>query len=197
MINLNRFGLEKITLLFTLLTSLVVLPGCGGDVRDTEFIDPRSSSASSGSNHGKEITFRVLANLEKITPAVSGGSVSVDLSWDTISNEDEFKKIWSWYSDKTPPTLAFDKGQVVLVDSGERKTCEAQYRVETFKAYEDGTIIMTLSGRKKVSSSSTSSVKVVAAESSSSSSDCSGTELNHPYAFYYVETRDDLFVTIQ
>jgi hypothetical protein len=196
MINLNRFGLEKITLLFTLLTSLVVLPGCGGDVRDTEFIDPNSSSASSGGNHGKEITFRVLANEPKITSTAPAGSINGDQKWNTITGEAEFKRLWELYSKEPLPILDFKLGQVVLFDSGERKTCEAQYSVETFKAYEDGTIIMTLSGRKKISSSA-SSVKVVAAESSSSSSVCNVTTPNHPYAFFYVETTVDLFVTFQ
>jgi hypothetical protein len=194
MINLMSHPLQKIIFFFTLLMSFFVLQGCGSE-RDTPFVE--LGTESSAANHGKEITFRVLANEPDMTSETTGSSINKDQKWDVITDDVEFKRLWSLYSKATPETVDFTKGQVVLFDSGENKSCEAQYRVEGFKVYEDGAVIITVSGRKKSSSSSSSVTVVAAASSGSSSSDCSASPGTQAFAFYYVQTLDQLYVTIQ
>jgi hypothetical protein len=196
MINLISHQLQKTILFFSLLMSLVVLQGCGSE-RDTPFIDPDSSSASSSSGRGKAVTITQIDKGD--SPFASG--ITDERKFITMSNQARFDEVWPLYAKDTTkkPVIDFAVEQVVLLDIG--RTCPGdKLKFNNYSAFEESqnsvVVVFDFVDADKLSSASNSSVVVVAAASESNSSSsgatviCGAEDATHPYRFYSVKTRD-------
>lgn len=177
--NFIQIKTPKFFSLAAVMLSALLLQACGGQ-RDEPF---NGSTSSSSSSRGAAVTITQLGKGTEPVTDVSEDGVQMHLR-----DEELFETYWDNYSNDSHQAVDFDKGQVLLVDLGKRRSCDHKITFKTYAAYQDTpNSVQVLLTYKDVDSSSSSST------SSSSSSCAIATEIQ-PYYFFYIETRDEVLV---
>lgn len=200
MVNFTQIKIKKLSAIFTILLSCLLLQACGGQ-RD----EPFNASTSSSSASSIEATYLISGNTPMAIDDYTFKRREV--------SEDEFKSLWRLYTnqDVTESILSktdFTKGQVVLIDLGRTTICDPKSALDRFAVYQKDTgklrVILTYKrsdgviASSSTSSSSSSNASSVNSSSSSSASSVSVTECGNAsyvqnYYFYYIKSLDQIF----
>lgn len=180
MINFTHINVQKVFSISAIVLSGLLLQACGGQ-RDESF-DGNSSSSSS---RGASVSIKQLGKGDDPITDVAEEGIQTK-----ILDSDTFETYWDKYTDDTHESVDFDKGQVLLVDLGNKSTCDRKITLKTYAAYQESvnSVVVELTYKDADKSSTSSS------SSSASSSSCSSTLETQPYYFFYIETRDTIIV---
>jgi hypothetical protein len=186
MINLAAFNKYTVRA-FSILVGLIILQGCGGQ-RDEPF-DPGTSHSS----RGAAVTISKLISGDAPFTAVAAEGRLVK-----IRDLDSFEVYWDEYTNDPHDTVAFDTGQVLLVDLGEKNACERKLTLKQYAAYEGSVnsviVVLDYTDADASSNSSSSTSSERSSSNSSSNSSCSTVGTTHPFYFYYVKSRDEIVI---
>lgn len=177
-----RIKTPKFFSMAAIILSAALLQACGGQ-RDEPFDGGTSSSSSS---RGPAVTIDLMGKGTNPITDVSEAGVQVH-----ILDEESLDTYWENYTEDTHKFIDFDKGQVLLVDLGKKRSCDHKITFKTYAAYQDTpNSVQVILNYKDVDASSSSN----SSSSSSSSSSCDVATEIQPFYFFYIETRDEVLV---
>lgn len=177
--NFTRIKIQKLFSLAIIIVSAVLLQACGGQ-RDEPF------NASSSSSQGSSIPVKKILAGDQPDGVTE---VEVDPALVTITDAARLKFYWEKYSTTPVSTVPnFDKGQVLLLDLGQKAACDRKSTYTSIKAYQKTSgVVVVQYFMKKIGSSSSSSATATTRV-------CDDETLSQPFYFFYIESLDLLEV---